>query len=175
MAQDDENVPLCDEALRQGAAVRLVGQLDLADELAGRCELLAATGKGDRTKAIFAGARLMTASAQAARALALLANVETRRRSIVETVQRPDPKIAELNAQNENRRIGEEEMLRVYRRMNEIVEDSVQARLKSDGGADTLAWLIRRQERVVAQILGIDPDDLDDETDEKTGEDAAAG
>jgi nucleotide-binding universal stress UspA family protein len=76
-----------DDAARREAIDHLLGQLNVSGALIERCELLAHTSKGDRTKPLFAGARLLAANAQLARALALLAQTEIRHRSIVETIQ----------------------------------------------------------------------------------------
>lgn len=87
-----------DERLRQDAVETLAATLaDSATLLAG-CKAMARAKRGDRLGPIYAAARLMNAHAQVARALALVGLVEHRSRTIVETIQTPDPKIAELNS-----------------------------------------------------------------------------
>ena len=90
-----------DEELRHFAVARLAEHLDVGAGLVARCEHLANLPGGDRLGPLYAAARLMRANAQIASALARVAQVEIRRRSIVERIQPPDPRLAELNSKNE--------------------------------------------------------------------------
>ena len=87
-----------DEVHRQSAVEELAGYLAKAGVMLDRCEAMSKAARGDRLGPIYAAARLMNANAQVARALAHVALVESRRRMIVETIQSPPPKKAELNS-----------------------------------------------------------------------------
>ena len=83
----DGEPPYSDEAMRRHAVERLADHLDIATELMERCEHLAALPKGKRVEPIFAAARLMQADAHVAKALAQMAQVERRQRTIIERIQ----------------------------------------------------------------------------------------
>ena len=85
----DDEAPYSDEAMRRHAVERLADHLDIATGLMERCEHLAALPKGKRVEPIFAAARLMQADAHVAKALAQMAQVERRQRTIIERVQPP--------------------------------------------------------------------------------------
>jgi hypothetical protein len=87
-----------DEVHRQSAARELAAFLASARTMLARCEAMSRAARGDRLGAIHAAARLMNANAQVAKVLAQVALVESRRRMIVETIQSPAPKKAELNS-----------------------------------------------------------------------------
>ena len=87
-----------DEVHRQSAVEELAGYLARARGMLDRCEAMSKAARGDRLGPIYAAARLMNANAQVARALAHVALVESRRRMIIETIQSPQPKKAELNS-----------------------------------------------------------------------------
>ena len=87
-----------DEVHRQSAVEELAGYLARARGMLDRCEAMSKAARGDRLGPIYAAARLMNANAQDARALAHVALVESRRRMIIETIQPPTPKKAELNS-----------------------------------------------------------------------------
>jgi hypothetical protein len=87
-----------DEVHRQSAAHELAGYLQRGGAMLARCEALSKAARGDRLGPVYAAARLMNANAQVARALAHVALVESRRRTIIETVQPPAPKNTELNS-----------------------------------------------------------------------------
>ena len=87
-----------DEAHRQSAVEELAGYLAKAGVMLDRCEAMSRAVRGDRLGPVYAAARLMNANAQVARALAHVALVESRRRTIIETIQPPAPKKAELNS-----------------------------------------------------------------------------
>jgi hypothetical protein len=90
--------PSQDEIHRQSAVEQLAGYLARGGVLLARCEALAKAARGDRLGPVYAAARLLNANAQVAKALAHVALVESRRRTIIETVQTPAPKNAELNS-----------------------------------------------------------------------------
>ena len=141
-----------DEELRRLAGARLAEHLDIGVALAARCEHLAELPKGDRLGAIYAAARLMRANAFIAQALANVAQVERRQRSIVERIQPPDPKVAELNARLEKQEGDAEYRLKVYRRMNEHVEASIRARTGDQQERDSVAELIKYELEELAGI-----------------------
>ena len=87
-----------DEVHRQSAVEELAGYLAKAGAMLDRCEAMSKAARGDRLGPVYAAARLMNANAQVARALAHVALVESRRRMIIETIQSPPPKNAELNS-----------------------------------------------------------------------------
>ncbi|MGC9953593.1 MAG: hypothetical protein ABSD21_04875 [Rhizomicrobium sp.] len=87
-----------DEVHRQSAVEELAGYLARGGAMLARCEAMSKAARGDRLGPVYAAARLMNANAQVARALAHVALVESRRRMIVETIQSPQPKNAELNS-----------------------------------------------------------------------------
>lgn len=87
-----------DESHRQSAVQALAHFLARGGTLLERCEALSNATRGDRLGPLYAAARLLNANAHVARALAHVGLVERRSRTIVETVQRPAPKIAELNS-----------------------------------------------------------------------------
>jgi hypothetical protein len=87
-----------DEVHRQSAVEELAGYLVKAGAMLDRCEAMSKAARGDRLGPVYAAARLMNANAQVARALAHVALVESRRRTIIETIQSPQPKNAELNS-----------------------------------------------------------------------------
>ena len=82
---------------------------------------------------LYAAARLMQANARIAEALANVAQVERRRRSIHERIQAPDPKQAELNSHLQKEKITAEERLKIWKRMNEHIEESMRARMGRGG------------------------------------------
>jgi len=88
-AADDDEPPYSDEAMRRHAVGRLADNLDIATGLMEHCEHLAALPKGKRIEPVFAAARLMQSSAHVAKALAHMAQVERRQRTIIERIQPP--------------------------------------------------------------------------------------
>ena len=141
-----------DEELRRLAGARLAEQLEIGASLAARCEHFAELPKGDRLGAVYAAARLMRANAFVAQALANVAQVEQRRRSIVEHIQPPDPKVAELNARLQKEEGDSERRLSIYRRMNELVEQSIRARTGETQERDRVAELIKYE---LEELTGI--------------------
>lgn len=100
-AEHEPAAPRSDDELRRLAAERLTDHLDMGVSLVGRCEDLAYSSKGDKLGALYAAARLMHANAQVAQALADVAQVERRRRSIVERLEPPEPKRNDWNARSQ--------------------------------------------------------------------------
>ena len=104
---DPPAAPRPDDELRRLAAVRLADHLDRTTSLIQRCEELALRRKGDKLGPIDAAARLMRANAVVASALARVAQVESRHRSVVETVAKPDPKFVAWQQARETRKPSE--------------------------------------------------------------------
>ena len=141
-----------DEELRRMAVARLAEHLDIGSSLITRCEELAQVHRGDRLGPLYAAARLMNANARVALALAQVGQVESRCRSIVERIQPPDPKTAELNSQLQQEEGGSECRLKVYRRMSELVDQSIRARTGETQEHDRIAELIKHELETLAGI-----------------------
>ena len=101
--RDKDAVAMSDDELRHHGAARLAEHLDIATDLVERCGQLAGMREGDRVSPIYAAARLLQANAQIAKALGYVAQAEIRRRTIVEHIQLPVAKTADLNCSLENR------------------------------------------------------------------------
>jgi hypothetical protein len=140
---------LTDEELRRLAAERLAEHLDVGSTLILRCETLSLTTKGDKLGPINAAARLMRANAHVAEVLANVAQVERRRRSIVERIQPPDRKKVELNSHLQNQKTSAETMLKFWNRVDEHIDQSVRARLGEEGAHDSVARIIKSQEELL--------------------------
>ena len=149
---DASTPPEADEALRRLAAERLADHLEIGISLAEHCEMLAGKTKGDRLGPVYAAARLMRANAAVAEALANVAQIERRRRSIVERIQPPDPKKAELNSRLQQEKISAEQGAKLYRRLNEVVEESIRARLGDENATDRVAELLKNQEKTLERL-----------------------
>ena len=120
-AADESALDKSDEELRRLAGKLLADNLDMGASLVARCEHLAELPKGDRLKPIYAAARMTFANARIAQALANLAQVERRQRTIVERIQTPDPKLIELNSRMYGEGVdGARE--RLERRLDELLE-----------------------------------------------------
>lgn len=143
---------LADDALRRLAAEKLARHLEMGGELVARCQELAKAGRGDRLGPLTAAARLMRANAQVAQTLAHVALVERRSRTIVETIQKPDPKISELNAKEKSRREEAELLLKWWRRMSEHAEETIKARTGQKEGRDFFLERIHDLEKELARI-----------------------
>ena len=100
--RDKDAVAMSDDELRHHGAARLAEQLDMTSDLVERCGQLADMREGDRVSPIYAAARLLQANAQIAKALGYVAQAEIRRRTIVEHIQPPAAKTADLNCSLEN-------------------------------------------------------------------------
>jgi hypothetical protein len=147
-----EEEPRSDEELRRLAAERLTEHLEMGASLVARCEHLAELPRGDRLGPLYAAARLMRANAFVAQALANVVQVERRKRSIIERIQPPDPKTAELNARLQKQEMDSESKLKIWRRMNEIVEQAVRARTGDAQAEDRVADLIKYELEELAGI-----------------------
>jgi hypothetical protein len=90
--------PRPDEAYRRFAIEELALQLARGSKLLAHCEAIAKVSPADALGPVREAARLINANAQLAKALAQMAMVERRSKTIVETIQMPDPNIAGLNA-----------------------------------------------------------------------------
>jgi hypothetical protein len=88
-----------DERLRLVMADQLALQLMRVNRLLDRCESSAAEKTADPMGAFDTAARLIRANSHIAGTLACVVQVESRHRSVVETIQKPDPKMLELEAQ----------------------------------------------------------------------------
>jgi len=95
-----------DEVLRRAAAEQLAQQLARGEELVARCAELSAAGEaGDQIGSLNTAARLILANARIAQALAQVARVERRSRSVTERVLPPPP--VELNSKTRKERRAE--------------------------------------------------------------------
>jgi hypothetical protein len=122
-----------DEELRRMAVARLAEHLDIGSSLVTRCEELAQVHRGDRLGPLYAAARLMNANARVALALAQVGQVESRRRSIVERIQPPDPKIAELNSRFPTPEKNEDSLAELERRIDRLIEAKKEEQERLDG------------------------------------------
>ena len=152
VSEEEQSAARSDEELRRLAAERLSEHLEMGASLVARAEHLAELPKGDRLGPLYAAARLMRANALIAQTLANVVQVERRQRSIVEHIQPLDPKVAELNARLQKREGDSEYRLKVYRRMNEHVEQSIRARTGETQERDSVAELIKHELEELAGI-----------------------
>ena len=113
-----------DEIHRQSAVEELAGYLVKAGGMIDRCEAMSKAARGDRLGPVYAAARLMNANAQVARALAHVALVESRRRMIVETIQSPPPKNAELNSRFSSPQEEDDAHAELERRLDALLEST---------------------------------------------------
>jgi hypothetical protein len=113
-----------DEVHRQSAVEELARYLARSGAMLARCEALSKATRGDRLGPVYAAARLMNANAQVARALAHVALVESRRRTIIETVQPPAPKNTELNSRFPSPEETEDPRAKLERRLDALLEAS---------------------------------------------------
>jgi len=111
-----------DEIHRQSAASELAAYLASARTMLARCEAMSKAVRGDRLGPIYAAARLMNANAQVARALAHVALVESRRRTIVETIQSPQPRNTQLNSRFPSPGDEDEALASLERRIDALAE-----------------------------------------------------
>ena len=141
-----------DDELRRLAAIKLAQHLDMGGELVTRCQELAKVARGDRLGPLVAAARLMRANAHVAQTLAHVALVERRQRTIIEQIQRPDPKAAELNSEERSPREDAEQQLKFWRRMNEHVQEAIRIRMGQSEGRERIAEMIANMEETIAQL-----------------------
>ena len=147
-----------DEALRRLAAERLADHLEIGISLAGHCEMLAGKTKGDRLGPVYAAARLMRANAAVAEALANVAQIERRRRSIVERIQPPDPKKAELNSRLQEEKSAAEERLKLLKHVGGRLEQMSRGEKIDEGEKARLARIIEDQ---LSAIEGLPDEEVD--------------
>lgn len=159
-----------DDHLRRQAAQHLADQLEMSCELLQRSQVLAAQTRGDRIKPLVAGARLIAANAQLARALGFLAQTESRNRSFIETIQPPAPKTAKLNSRFSKPEKTPLERAQViekfYRRLDEIIKDSIRHRSGDPSAPDIVARNLKMAQEGVArqtEILAENGDEDDGE------------
>jgi hypothetical protein len=174
-SEDAPEPPRTDDELRRYAAEQLAEHLSIGVDLAARCHNLSLRADTDKVGPIHAASRLMQANARIAEALATVAQVERRRRTISETIQKPDPKQAELNSKLEKEKVDQEQLTKFWQRMDEHVENSVRARLGQEGAEDRIAFLLKKQKQKLAyaerRLAGEeDPHDVyEDDEDENDG------
>jgi hypothetical protein len=147
-----------DEALRRLAAERLADHLEIGISLAGHCEMLAGKTKGDRLGPVYAAARLMRANAAVAEALANVAQIERRRRSIVERVQTPDPKKAELNSRLQEEKSAAEERLKLLKHVDGLLEQMSRGGKVDEGEKARLARVVQDQLSMIEGLRGEEVD-----------------
>lgn len=141
-----------DERLRRQAVEQLADYLALGGGFIAFCKQVSQDATVDKTATIHAAARLMRASAHVANAFATVAQIERRRRSIVERIERGNPKQQELIARKESELLSAKTRERVYKRMNEHIEQSIKARLGEEGAYDSAARLLKDEEETVARL-----------------------
>jgi hypothetical protein len=129
-----------DDAYRQVTVQDLALALMRSNTLLERCEEMAEVANFDQLGPIHAAARLMNAQAQVAKALAQVAQVERRRRTIIETIQRPDPENAGLNSifsQGQNSSPEQRAKIRdvLERALLQFLEEQKQDRERREGSA----------------------------------------
>jgi len=134
-----ENVP----DVQQYAVGKLAAHLEIGVTLAHHCEIQAGKAKGDRLGPVYAAARLMRANAAVAEALATVGGIERRRRSIVERIQTPDPKKAQLNSGLQKEKTPDEERMERLRLLNERIVHAGQMRPGVDCTAEEIAQICR--------------------------------
>lgn len=126
-------------ALRQCAAEQLSAQLALGTALIAQCDAWAKeAGKPGRLASVATAARVMLASAGVARALTLAALGETRHRSISETPSPVDRAREERREFYQGNLDKQKRAADIYERMNELVENSVRARMGEAGVEDRI-------------------------------------
>jgi hypothetical protein len=124
--------------------------------LAQRCEQLSGIPEADRVGAVTAAARLMNANAAVAEALAVVAQLERRRRSIIERAQAAEEKKPELNQRYwqkknlETVQARSEAMIKFWKRVDEHINESMRARAGEEGAVDSVARILRNSEESVA-------------------------
>ena len=110
------------ESFRRMAVERLAEHLTIGAALLERCQELAAAQRGDRLGPMHAAARLMQANAKVADALAHVAQIERRRRSIIERIQpvQVDPKELILKKMEEKKMEGENAIATLRARLQRL-------------------------------------------------------
>ena len=127
----------------QFAVGKLAEHLEIGVTLAHHCEIQAGKAKGDRLGPVYAAARLMRANAAVAEALATVGGIERRRRSIVERIQSPDPRVAELNSGLQKEKTRDEERMERLRLLNERIMNAGLMRPGVHGTSEEIAQFRR--------------------------------
>jgi hypothetical protein len=117
------------EQLRHHAVGRLAEYLDFGTSLVQHCEHLAALPTGDRLAPVYAAARLMIANARVAQAFVEVAELERRRRTIVEHIQPTVVQMADSNSTLANK-LEEELRLKMLRYMTLVASEKFDPVLK---------------------------------------------
>jgi hypothetical protein len=117
------------EQLRHHAVGRLAEYLDYGSSLVEHCEHMAALPKGDRLAPVYAAAKLMSANARVALAFAAVAELERRRRTIVEHIQPAVAKMTDSNSTLGNK-LEQELRLKMLRYMTLIASEKLDPALK---------------------------------------------
>ncbi len=136
-----------DEALRRLAGKRLAEYLNIGVGLATECSRLASGKSRDHLGPITAAARLFNSNARVAQALALVALVERRQRTIIERIQPPKPDAAELNSRNAEKARSDLEAFQVLEQqfLDSLVEER-RERLKAPTDPQEEANLMLEEE-----------------------------
>ena len=142
---------LSDDARRSEAVHHLADNLEIGSSLIARCEEFALKSRDAHFAPMHAAARLMTASAKLADAFSNVARVERRRRSIIERIEPIDPKQRELNERNKKNLVDANMRMKIWRRMDEHIEQSIRARCGDTSVSDSVARLIKREEENIAR------------------------
>ena len=140
-----------DDARRSEAVQHLADNLEIGSSLIARCEEFALKSRDAHFEPMHAAARLMTASAKLADAFSNVAQVERRRRSIVERIEPIDPKQRELNERNKKNLVDANMRMKIWRRMDEHIEQSIRARCGDTSVSDSVARLIKKEEENIAR------------------------
>lgn len=129
-------------ALRHAAANHITASLARNARLMARCEELAGARRGDRIAALNAAARLMRADSGTLSMLARVAQMESIHRTITQTIPAFGANEPGLNS---NLSEEEQEKLRekIWRRMNEHVQDAIAARTSDPPEDDRIASVLR--------------------------------
>lgn len=148
---DQPAPPRTDDELRRYAAERLADHLTLGVDLASRCEHLSMQAKRDKVGPLNAAARLMQANARIADALARMAYVERRSRSIGERIQPIDLKQAELNWKLQRDREGAEAATKFFQKLHNLNEHNKRERGEADGD-DYIARRLAKEKAKLAYM-----------------------
>jgi hypothetical protein len=140
-----------DETLRREAVQHLSDDLEIGSSLLARCEEFALQSREANLAPMHAAARLMQASAKLADSLSGVAQVERRRRSIVERIEPIDPKQRKLIETNKQELVSSNTRMKIWRRMDEHIEQSIRARCGDASASDSVARLIKEEEETIAR------------------------
>ena len=148
---EEPNEPLSsDDTLRRAAVQHLADEVEIGSSLLARCEEFALKSRNTHLAPMHAAARLMQANAKLADSLSNVAQVERRRRSIVERIEPIDPKQRELNERKKQNLVVANMRMKIWRRMDERIEQSIRARTGDTSVSDSVARLIKQEEENIA-------------------------